>query len=239
MIKLITFDLDNTLWDVVPTIVAAEKTLRAWLTQRVPGYAEQVTPELMATLREQALQADPQLRYNISDLRILLLQQALLQCGLPADKAATTADDAFDIFMQGRNTVEFYPDALEVVAELARSYRLVALTNGNADISVMPLATHFEFSMSPDVVQSRKPEAKIFTETLKQASRKAPCLANEVIHVGDNLEEDIDGAKQAGWHSVWVNINGEPAPAQPYYSQSVSRLQDLPAAIRKIDATLP
>jgi len=238
MIKLVTFDLDNTLWDVVPTIVAAEKTLRTWLTQRVPGYSEQVTPELMTTLREQALRTNPQLRYNISDLRILLLEQALLQCGLPAQSAAATAADAFDIFMQGRNAVEFFPAALETIAELAKSYRLVALTNGNADISVMPLAAHFEFSMSPDRVQARKPDAKIFTETLKRANSQTPCAAKEVVHVGDNLEEDIDGATQAGWHTVWVNINGDPAPAQPNYSQSVSRLQDLPAAIGKINATL-
>ena len=234
MLKLVTFDLDNTLWDVVPTIVAAERTLREWLTQRVPEYSDQVTGELMTTLREQALRADPQLRYNISNLRLLVLNQALQHCGLQAQAAAAIANDAFEVFMQGRNTVKFYPGALETVAELAKSYRLVALTNGNADISVMPLATHFEFSMSPDVVQARKPEAKIFAETLKRTN----CRANEVVHVGDNLEEDIDGAANAGWHTEWVNINNDPAPAQPNYSQWVSRLQDLPAVIRKIDATL-
>lgn len=231
MIKLITFDLDNTLWEVMPAIVAAEKSMRGWLNDRVPNYKEQISGEFMATLRETALREDPQLRYNISDMRVLLLTQALRHCGLPEPRARTYANDAFAVFMQGRNAVEFYPDALEAVTELAKTYRLAALTNGNADISVMPLATHFEFSMSPDVVQARKPEPEIFAQTLA----KAGCEAHEVVHVGDNLLEDIDGAKDAGWNTVWVNIAGEDTPATPNYTATISHLSELPGVIAEID----
>ena len=34
-IELITFDLDNTLWDVTQTIVRAEQSLRQWM-QKTP-----------------------------------------------------------------------------------------------------------------------------------------------------------------------------------------------------------
>lgn len=233
MIKLITFDLDNTLWEVMPAIVAAEKSMRAWLHDRVPSYREQVNGEFMATLRETALRADPQLRYNISDMRVLLLTQALRHCGLAETAARSTAREAFAVFMQGRNTVEFYPDALKAVAQLASNYRLAALTNGNADISVMPLADHFEFSMSPDIVQARKPEPKIFAETLARAR----CKSHEVVHVGDHLREDIDGARDAGWNTVWVNIAGEDLPDTPNYTATISHLSQLPAAIAQIDQT--
>ena len=232
MIKLITFDLDNTLWDVLPTIMAAEQSMRSWLTERVPDYSVRVTSEVMTALRTNALSKNPQLRYNISDLRVLLLNQALEQCGVDRSTANKMANEAFAVFMQGRNTVEFYPGALEAIADLAKSYRIVALTNGNADISVMPLASYFEFSMSPDLVQSRKPESKIFTETLKRAA----CTSEEVIHVGDNLAEDIDGAAKAGWHSVWVNIARDEPPAERNYTETVTELKALPAAIRKIAA---
>lgn len=230
MIKLITFDLDNTLWDVMPTIMAAEQSMRSWLTERVPNYSAQITSEVMTALRNNALSQDPQLRYNISDLRVLLLNQALEHCGIAGSAASKMADDAFAVFMQGRNSVEFYPGALEAITDLAESFRLVALTNGNADISLMPLATHFEFSMSPEHVQARKPEPRIFSETLKRAE----CSAAEVIHVGDNLEEDIDGAAAAGWHSVWVNIAGDKPPAKRNYTETVTALKDLPAAIHEI-----
>lgn len=231
MIKLITFDLDNTLWEVVPPIIAAEKTMRAWLQERVGNYNERVTGEFMTALREDALRTNPQLRYNISDMRILLLTQALHHCDVPDIEAATLAKDAFAVFMQGRNAVDFYPGALQTIAQLAKRYRLAALTNGNADISVMPIAQYFEFSIAPEMVQARKPEPKIFTETLARAD----CKAHEVIHVGDNLEEDIGGAANAGWQTVWANIGGEPVPAAPNYTACISHLSELPAVINQID----
>ena len=78
MIKFITFDLDNTLWEVTPVIVRAEKTMREWLQRRVPDYDTRVTGQLMSDLRESALRNQPQLRYNISDLRVLLLPRLYL-----------------------------------------------------------------------------------------------------------------------------------------------------------------
>ncbi|EGH32151.1 HAD family hydrolase, partial [Pseudomonas syringae pv. japonica str. M301072] len=36
MIKLVTFDLDDTLWDTAPAIAGAEVTLRDWLGENAP-----------------------------------------------------------------------------------------------------------------------------------------------------------------------------------------------------------
>ena len=33
--KLITFDLDDTFWDIAPVIIKAEKDTRAWLRKTV------------------------------------------------------------------------------------------------------------------------------------------------------------------------------------------------------------
>ena len=206
MIKLITFDLDNTLWEVTPVIIKAEKTMREWLSERIENYRAVVTGELMSELRDTALKADPQLRYNISDMRVLLLTQAIARCGVSANEAQAFARDAFAIFMQGRNDVTFYPEALPAIESLATEYRLAGLTNGNADISGMPLAEHFEFSMSPDQVQSRKPEPAIFSATLERAG----LAAHEVIHVGDHLHGRYRW-RNGRWlaNAIWANLAGE------------------------------
>lgn len=230
MIKLITFDLDNTLWEVTPAIVRAEKTMRSWLTARVPDYQQKVSGELMTNLRTTALTNQPQLRYNISDMRLLLLREALSHCGVSARDAAELATEAFAIFMAGRNDVDFYPEALPMIEQLAERYRLAALTNGNADISGMPLAQHFEFSMSPDQVQARKPEPEIFSATLERAG----CQPHEVVHVGDHLHEDVDGARAAGWQAIWVNLAGEDLPGEPNYSAVVQNLSELPGVIASL-----
>ena len=36
-IDLVTFDLDNTLWDVTQTIMAAEKLLHSWMADHTPA----------------------------------------------------------------------------------------------------------------------------------------------------------------------------------------------------------
>ncbi len=236
MIKLITFDLDNTLWDVMPVIIQAEKTMRAWIDSRVTNYSEQITGDVMTELRNSAIKQNPQLIYNISDMRLLLLNQALVRCGVDPASADELAQKAFKVFMQGRNAVTLYEGAELMLGTLAKRYSLAALTNGNADVSVMPIARYFDFSMSPEQVQARKPEPKIFAETLARAG----CSANEVVHVGDHLIEDIDGAISAGWRAVWVNIGApntpEDAPENPNYNAQVNRLAELPGVIETLDA---
>ncbi len=36
-LQLITFDLDDTLWDTAPVIVSAEAILREWLAEHAPN----------------------------------------------------------------------------------------------------------------------------------------------------------------------------------------------------------
>jgi len=233
MIRLITFDLDNTLWEVMPVIIQAEKTMRAWLEARVKNYRSEITNSVMAELRAAAVEQNPTLIYNISDMRLLLLNQALTRCGVDPETAQHFAQEAFDVFMQGRNAVTLYDGAEAMLHSLAKDYSLAALTNGNADLSVMPIARYFDFSMSPEQVQSRKPEPEIFAATLARAE----CSADEVVHVGDNLREDIDGAINAGWRAVWVNIAAEPDPVTPNYSARVTQLRELPGVIESLNAT--
>jgi len=244
MIKLITFDLDNTLWDVMPVILQAEKTMRAWIDSQITNYSEQITSDVMAELRNAAIKQNPKLIYNISDMRLQLLNQAFARCGVDPASAKQLAQQAFDLFMQGRNAVTLYEGAELMLGTLAKSYSLAALTNGNADVSVMPIARYFDFSMSPEQVQARKPESKIFAETLVRAG----CSAQEAVHVGDHLIEDIDGAINAGWRAVWVNIGApytpketpketpKDTPDKPNYNAQVTRLAELPEVIATLDA---
>lgn len=232
MIKLITFDLDNTLWDVMPVIIQAEKAMRAWIETRVTNYSAEITNEVMTELRTSAIERNPKLIYNISDMRLLLLSQAIERCGIDAARAGELAKQAFAVFMRGRNAVTLYDGAELMLSELAKSYKLAALTNGNADISVMPIARYFAFSMSPEKVQARKPEPEIFAATLAQAGCRAP----EVVHVGDHLSEDVDGAINAGWRAVWANIGADPEPDRPNYNAQITHLAELPGVIENLAA---
>ncbi len=56
-----------------------------------------------------------------------------------------------------------------------------------------------EVVISVDVAY-RKPRAEIFEETLRRLS----IAPDEGIHVGDNLDADVDGAAKLGIRTVWV-----------------------------------
>ena len=241
MIKFISFDLDDTLWAIMPMIVHAEEKLQHWLGDHIPGYTEHITREELATLREAVLQESPSLRFDISSLRVRCIERAIARCytldsrDLKASEITQQAAEAFDVFMQGRNDVRFFPHALEVLADLRRRFRLCGLTNGNADTKRIGLDDYFDFCMSPVQAQARKPDAAIFSATLARAQ----CSAAEIIHVGDHPTEDIAGAKAAGWRAIWLRHEGlkgldSRLTTDPQADATITTLNDLPAAISRI-----
>ena len=70
-IELITFDLDDTLWDTAPVIASAEAILRQWLTENAPNLGG-LPVEHLFSIREQVLREEPNLKHRISALRCLL-----------------------------------------------------------------------------------------------------------------------------------------------------------------------
>ena len=68
-IKLVTFDLDNTLWNVETVLRNAEARMRAWLDERIPGFQTRFPMEVMAELRNAVLEENPSLRHDLSALQ--------------------------------------------------------------------------------------------------------------------------------------------------------------------------
>jgi len=232
-IKLITFDLDNTLWDVDTVVRRAEARMRDWLADHVPEFAERFPPEALAPIRTAVLTAEPALRHDLSRLRETVLFTAIAQCGYGEREARAHAAGAFQVFYAARHDVVFFPGALETLDQLASRYRLAALTNGNADFTRLALDRYFSFGFSAATVGAGKPAPDMFQAALREA-RAAP---HESIHVGDHLIDDIQGASGVGMHTIWVNLRDQPPPvAAPQPSHTVRALPDVPAGVSAIHA---
>ncbi|MFB3104103.1 MAG: HAD family hydrolase, partial [Pseudomonadales bacterium] len=80
-IKVITFDLDNTLWDVERVMIKAEQHLRSWLMTEVPEVMEQYSGEALRDLRAAVLEKNPKLVHDLSKLRREVIYQAIRRCG--------------------------------------------------------------------------------------------------------------------------------------------------------------
>ncbi len=231
MTSLITFDLDNTLWDVDTIIVSAEQSMRAWLRKNVPEVVDLHNTTGLAQIRAEVLANHPQLKHNLSALRVHVTQRAIESCGYSSESAQHLARAAFDVFMDGRHQVEYFEDALSTLATLSSRYTLAALTNGNADINRLGLDRFFSFAYSAADVGRGKPHPEMFLAALERAD-SAP---DGAVHIGDHLIDDIAGAQNVGMHTIWVDLYGQGLPDGTVRPTCiVNALKEIPAAIESI-----
>jgi putative hydrolase of the HAD superfamily len=228
--KLITFDLDNTLWDVEPPLIKAEHAQREWLLEHRPAAMERYTDEEIWEFKKSVWKRHPQLSHHLSDMRIQMLYELQLAAGYGESDAREGAQHAFAIFMQHRQAVVFYDEALSVLRELAIHYRIGALTNGNADIYKTEAGEFFEFSLLSEHVGASKPAPDMFLAAMDATG----AAAHEVIHVGDSPEHDVQGAQALGIRTVWMNSSGEDWAAGKPADREIDNLKQLPAAIASI-----
>jgi putative hydrolase of the HAD superfamily len=229
-IKVVTFDLDNTLWDVEPALLRAEQAQREWLLEHRPGAIENYSHAALWEFKKSVWKRHPQLAHQISKLRIQLLYELQLAAGYDDDQASRGAETAFNVFLQQRHAVVLYEEALTVLETLADDYTLGALTNGNADIYKTDAAEYFDFAFLAEDIGVSKPAPDMFHAALD----KAGALPAEIVHVGDNPEHDIAGAQDVGMHTVWMNPRAVAWPGGERADQEIDNLSQLPRAIANI-----
>ena len=229
-ISVITFDLDNTLWDVEPVLLRAEEAQQQWLLQHRPGAVEAFNHEALFEFKKSVWKRHPHLQHHVSQMRMQTLYELQRAAGYAEQDARSGAQQAFDVFLLERRKVVLYEEALGVLKLLAGRYMLGALTNGNADIYKTDAAEYFDFAFLAEDIGASKPHPDMFEAALKQAG----VAADEIIHVGDDPDHDIRGAREMGMHTVWVNTRHKPWPGGERADREITNLQQLPGAIDSI-----
>ena len=201
-IRAITFDLDDTLWPIAPTILEAERTLHRWLEAHAPTVAASYSIERMRELRPEAF-AWAEANRSTHDLRGV----RRYQIGLAFARAGgdpSLLGTAYEVFEHARQEVRLYPDVLENLERLAARYPIAGITNGFADLGRAGLGAFFRFSLAAGVFGVAKPDRSIFDA----ACERLGCAPAEVLHVGDDPHADVIGAHAAGLRSAWINRKG-------------------------------
>jgi len=229
MITLITFDLDDTLWDVRPALIKAEKAQNDWLRRHYPKSIEGLDSATMIERKRQLLKRQPSLIHQISRFRQRFLHELLLEAGLDSKEAEVAAEAAFSAFIERRNDVALFDQTVPMLQQLQPYFRLGALTNGNADVNKTALAPYFEFALKAEDVGAAKPEPQLFEAALT----KTKTLAQHAIHVGDSHDHDIVGAHRAGMRSVWLNTDGD---CSDLADASIRCLSELPHVVQALAA---
>lgn len=221
-IRVLTLDLDDTLWPVGPTLVRAEQMLHDWLRAQAPATAAAFGVERMVALRQEVARRRPDLAHDLTELRRITLREALAASG----DDTGLADPAFEVFFAARQQVTWYEDVAEALERLGRRFVLFGLTNGNAGLEATGLTPHLRGVISARDCGVAKPDARIFAAACA-ALAVSPA---EVLHVGDDWALDVVGARQAGLHSAWVRRSDaahRPGPASGRPQDALDHLHHL------------
>ena len=230
MIRLITLDLDNTLWDIEKTMVRAEKELRVHLKSVSEKAFDIYCSETTSEIRNRLLEEQPGLRSNLTEFRKLLLGEIFFRAGNSIPDSKMLANSAFNKFFEFRNKVVFFEGAIDVITALSEKYKVYALTNGNADVKMIGIDKYLSGAVSSAEVGVSKPSREIFEATLKKAGEEA----TSCIHIGDDYEDDIVGASNAGIASIWLNHQHQNDPNMNLATKVVSKVQEIPRAVELI-----
>ncbi|MCW8831025.1 MAG: HAD family hydrolase [Gammaproteobacteria bacterium] len=228
-IKLLSFDLDDTLWPCRPTIMSAEQKLYDWMQQRVPEITSRFDIEALREHRMAFMQQRQDLAHDMSALRIESLKALAAELELESDWVQA----AFDVFYQARQQVSLFDDVAPVLDTLQQDYRMIALTNGNASIEKTGVGHWFEFAVSAAEVGHQKPHPQFFETVLSRAELEA----SEILHIGDDPHRDIQGAFEAGIRSIWLNRTGQAWQSEEYQAdRQIDTLNALPEILREMQA---
>ena len=220
-IRAVTLDLDDTLWPCEPTLLRAERLAREWLIERAP---EVIAPWTIERLRERRMAihaARPELKHDFVTIRRLALQEVFREAGADDAQSAPIIEGAVDVYMAARHQVELYPEVRACLERLASRYRVGSLSNGNACLVTIGLDHLFHARIASHSHGVSKPDPAVF----HLACRELCCAPEEVVHVGDDIELDVRGARAAGLHAVWLNRGSHSWPGD-----------DVPATVADLEA---
>ena len=226
-IKMITFDLDDTLWDNMPTITKAEFETRKWIEDQV-GKVEWGDFNDFIKIREELIKNDPSVQWDISKLRKEIFRIKLLHIE-PESYRNRIVENAFDLFMLKRHEIELFDDVEVVIKDLSKKYTLGVLTNGNADIYKFDIGKYFHFSISSLEAKNSKPHRAHFDEAIKQVDNVS---FENILHIGDHQVHDILGAHNLGIDTLWFNNNNSEWDQDFLKPDEFNAWKDLPEIIK-------
>ncbi|OAN19174.1 2-haloalkanoic acid dehalogenase [Photobacterium jeanii] len=199
-IKAMSFDLDDTLYDNRPVIRRAEQAMHGWLYQAHP-VSHMLTVDDWAQLKQQLAEVDPWLRHDVTLWRFEMIKIGLMQLGYSLRQASQAAHEGVATVLAVRNQVDVPAQTHTVLSALAQRVPLIAITNGNVDVEQIGLRPYFAHVLQAGRDGAAKPAPDMFVK----AAQLVALPAENILHVGDHLNTDVNGAVRNGFQACWFN----------------------------------
>ena len=197
MIKAVVFDLDHTLFDRNGTLKSLVTALRKEFQVN-----EKMTDEEIAA---EWCYADKNFVYSGWEYIFGYLKEKGVLLGSP-----DFSDYCAFIYKHFELISVPFPETVPMLEKLrGLGYKTGLITNGNhklqyAKIRNLELSGHFDEIIVTGDYGIHKPDREIF-DIMRE---KLGFSADEIVYVGDNPVNDIEGARNAGWHTIWMKSTG-------------------------------
>ena len=204
--KYIFFDLDDTLWDFRTN---SGESLRAmyqkYALDKTAGISS--VDEFIFRYQERNIMMWEQYRLGAIDkaeLRSKRFELTFWDMGIDSSLVPPGLSEDYLTHMSTRNNL--FPHAQETLSYLSGKYSMYIITNGFPDVQYNKLknsgiSNYFSAVFTSEHVGYRKPDVNIFLHALQSSGASAI----ESIMIGDGLEVDIAGARNAGIDQVYFN----------------------------------
>ena len=131
-VRAICFDLDNTLWDIEPVLIARGTHSRRLARTPIPDASRSASRRRRCLqVRAALLRDEPHQAHDLSHLRRETIARLAEAVGYDRDMA----HEAFALWHAARNRLEPYAEVVPALERLETRFRLATLSNGNADLS--------------------------------------------------------------------------------------------------------
>lgn len=213
--RLISFDLDDTLFPTTDVVKAANLKMLEALEERGCGKVQ--LPDYLATTKKIRKGLESPSTYQ--GLRKMALKQTFLNAGIENSQLDVWVEECYQAWEQERHSAAerfLFEDAIETLKTLKATYpdvALVAITNGAGDPLQMKetLAPYFDFTVSGEmdaVFPNRKPDSFIYEYTLQQYKARSDLedsfpASGGWVHVGDCLANDVGASSRCGAEAIW------------------------------------
>ncbi|KFA59360.1 hypothetical protein A9G34_00655 [Gilliamella sp. Choc4-2] len=199
-IKAMTFDLDDTLYNNSMIVERAEEEMVKILQHY--DQLQHITLSDLYTEKKRVLNANPEIYHDVIVWRIATIKSLLTKARWPASKIENMINETMACFNFWRHKMQIPQSTHVLLSKLATKIPLAVITNGNVDINQIGLSHYFQFSLRGGANGRSKPFPEIFELAVRQL--KVP--AHQILHIGDNLFTDVNGAIKSGFLACWINI---------------------------------
>jgi putative hydrolase of the HAD superfamily len=209
--KHLFFDLDKTLWDFEKN---AEATFRMLFSEyKITEKCNCTFLDFYKTYQKHNEQLwDAYRKGDISKefLHINRFSNTLKHFNIQDPVLAIEMADKY--ITETPNQTNLYPNCIETLELLnKKGFQLYILTNGFVEVQYRKIEKsgiypYFTKIFTSEELGFQKPNKEIF----RKALQKANANTEDSIMIGDDLEVDILGAREAGIDQIYVNYNRTP-----------------------------